>query len=233
MDQSATHNVPVAASALAGRDYSYFHALSWSAIIAGAIVIAAIGLILLTLGVGLGLSSMSPWAYHGVSGRAIAEGAIAWLVLSQILGCGLGGYLAGRLRHRWASVHKDEIHFRDTAQGFLAWSLAAVVTAGLLSSAGGAMLGLAPNDAGLYRAEMPVLVAPNSAPTAGASTGSTPMISDGSIDPSDPAALAAAHKATEYSALWVFIALLAGAFSAALFAVVGGRHRDTLFVYAS
>jgi hypothetical protein len=41
------------------------------------------------------------------------------------------------------------------------------------------------------------------------------------------------RKAAAYAALWLFIALLAGAFSSSIFGTVGGRHRDTLFVYAA
>jgi hypothetical protein len=210
------------------RDHGFDHGLCWSGIIAGAFVIAALGLILLTLGFGLGLSSVSPWAYRGVSGKTIAEGAIAWLVLSQIIASGLGGYLAGRLRHRWVRVHLDEIHFRDTAQGFLAWSLAVVVTAGFLTAAGTAMVGSA-SSGEMYRSHVRM-----SAPFAPA-TGSTavaPLTADEAILPTDAATIEANRKAAAYSALWLFIALLGGAFSASLFATVGGRHRDHMFVYA-
>ena len=39
------------------------------------------------------------------------------------------------------------------------------------------------------------------------------------------------HKAVTYASLWLFIALLAGAFSASIFGVLGGHQRDTLFPY--
>jgi hypothetical protein len=38
----------------------------------------------------------------------------------------MGGYLAGRLRTKWANIHTDEVYFRDTAHGFLAWAVALV-----------------------------------------------------------------------------------------------------------
>ena len=53
----------------------------------------------------------------------------------------MDGYLAGRLRSRWVAVHGDEVHFRDTAHGFLAWAVASLVTAALLTSAIGAIVG--------------------------------------------------------------------------------------------
>ena len=53
----------------------------------------------------------------------------------------MGGYLAGRLRTKWTSIHSDEVYFRDTAHGFLAWSVALVVTAAFLASAGTSLMG--------------------------------------------------------------------------------------------
>lgn len=47
----------------------------------------------------------------------------------------MGGYLAGRLRTKWAGIHNDEVYFRDTAHGFLAWCTALVFTAAFLASA--------------------------------------------------------------------------------------------------
>lgn len=49
--------------------------------------------------------------------------------------------LAGRLRTKWAGVHTDEVYFRDTAHGFLAWSVATLLTAALLSSVVGSIVG--------------------------------------------------------------------------------------------
>lgn len=46
----------------------------------------------------------------------------------------IGGYLAGRLRAKWVGVHSNEVFFRDTAHGFLAWSLATLISATALAS---------------------------------------------------------------------------------------------------
>jgi hypothetical protein len=62
----------------------------------------------------------------------------------EILSASMGGYLAGRLRTKWASIHTDEVYFRDTAHGFLAWSTALVVTAAFLTAAASAMIGSSP-----------------------------------------------------------------------------------------
>ena len=109
--------------------------VSWSAILAGAAAAAALSLILLVLGTGLGLSSMSPWSNQGASASAVGVSTILWLTFTQLAASGMGGYLAGRLRTKWASVHTDEVYFRDTAHGFLAWAVATIVTAAALSSA--------------------------------------------------------------------------------------------------
>jgi hypothetical protein len=53
----------------------------------------------------------------------------------------MSGYLAGRLRTKWTVIHGDEVYFRDTAHGFLAWSVALVVTAAFLGSAATALIG--------------------------------------------------------------------------------------------
>jgi hypothetical protein len=109
-------------------------AVSWAAILAGAAVAAALSLILLMLGTGLGLSSVSPWAYNGVTAMTLGVSTILWLTLTQVVASGMGGYIAGRFRTKWVSVHTDEVYFRDTAHGFLSWAVASIVTAALLTS---------------------------------------------------------------------------------------------------
>jgi len=109
--------------------------VSWSAVTGGAFVIAALSTALLALGSGLGFAAVSPWPNRGASAATIGAAAIAWLILMQIMASAMGGYLAGRLRTRWATIHSDEVFFRDTAHGFLSWCLAAVVTAAFLATA--------------------------------------------------------------------------------------------------
>ncbi len=116
-------------------------AVSWGAILAGAAAAAALSLILLILGVGLGLSSVSPWTQVGVSATTFGVTTILWITFTQLAASGMGGYLAGRLRTKWISVHTDEVYFRDTAHGFLAWAVASLATAALLSSVIGSIIG--------------------------------------------------------------------------------------------
>lgn len=116
-------------------------AVSWGAIFAGATAAAALSLILLILGTGLGMSSVSPWAQEGVSATAFGVSTIVWITFMSIAASAVGGYLAGRLRTKWVGIHTDEVYFRDTAHGLLAWAVATLVTAALLTSVVGAILG--------------------------------------------------------------------------------------------
>jgi hypothetical protein len=117
--------------------------VSWSAVLAGSFITAALSLILLALGTGLGFASVSVWSGVGASASTFGTAAILWFILIQILGASMGGYLAGRLRTKWTGIHSDEVYFRDTAHGFLAWSVALVVTAAFLASAATSMMGVA------------------------------------------------------------------------------------------
>src|ERR1035437_2623896 len=115
--------------------------VSWSAVFAGAFAAAALWLILLALGTGIGMSSISPWSNMGASASAMSIGAIVWLIVTQIIAAMLGGYLAGRLRTKWVNIHTDEVYFRDTANGFLVWAVGLVITAAFLASAATSMVG--------------------------------------------------------------------------------------------
>lgn len=123
-------------------------AVSWGAIFAGAAAAAALSLVLLILGVGLGLSSVSPWSFEGVSKETFGWSSVIWLTFTALAASGLGGYLAGRLRTKWTQIHGDETYFRDTAHGFVSWAVATLLTAGLLTSAIGGVLGTGAKVAG-------------------------------------------------------------------------------------
>jgi hypothetical protein len=121
--------------------------VSWGAVFAGAAVATATSLILLLLGFGLGLSVISPFAGEGAEMSTIGIGTAIWLALTHILASGLGGYLAGRLRVKWPDVDRDEVYFRDTANGFITWAVATLIAIALTIStatsilAGGARVG--------------------------------------------------------------------------------------------
>ena len=90
-------------------------AVAWGAIFAGGLASAALTLVLLSLGTGLGLSVVSPWSDWNVTAVRVATGAGIFTLLVAVMASAVGGYLAGRLRTRWSGVHGNEVYFRDTA----------------------------------------------------------------------------------------------------------------------
>jgi hypothetical protein len=104
-------------------------AASWPAIIAGAFVAAAVSLVLLALGSGLGFAAISPWPGHGVAATTFAVTTAIWLIVMQWVSSGVGGYITGRLRTRWIGTHTHEVFFRDTAHGLVTWAVATVLVA--------------------------------------------------------------------------------------------------------
>jgi hypothetical protein len=123
-------------------------AVAWGPVLGGAFAALAMSLLLLTLGSGIGLSSVSPWSNAGVAATTFTVSAAIWLIIVQWLSSGFGGYLTGRLRTKWANMHTDEVFFRDTAHGFLAWAVATVVSVALVASAATAVVGGAARTAG-------------------------------------------------------------------------------------
>ncbi|TPJ37011.1 hypothetical protein [Mesorhizobium sp. B2-8-3] len=108
-------------------------AVSWGPIVAGAFAASTFTVVLMLVGSGLGLTMMSPWGSASLTTFAVSTAI--WLVIVQWLSSALGGYIAGRLRTKSVNVHTDEVYFRDTAHGFLAWALATLLVATVLGSA--------------------------------------------------------------------------------------------------
>jgi len=123
-------------------------AVSWPAVAAGAVATAALTLLLVAFGAGIGFSAVSPWSDSGVSASTFSIATGIYLVLVGVMSSSVGGYIAGRLRSKWTGVHTNEVFFRDTAHGFLAWAFATLISATALASttaylANGAGAGLA------------------------------------------------------------------------------------------
>jgi hypothetical protein len=110
-------------------------AVSWGSIAAGGVVAATLSLALLALGVGLGLASVSPWGDSSVSASTFTNIAGAYLVIIAVMSSAIGGYLAARLRTKWTGLHTNEVFFRDTAHGFIAWAFATLLSASALGGA--------------------------------------------------------------------------------------------------
>lgn len=286
---------------LPADESSTLSGVSWGAIFAGAAGAAALSLILVLLGFGLGFSAVSPWAGNGISAKGFGISTIVWLAFTQIVASGLGGYIAGRLRVKWSNMHGDEVYFRDTAHGFLAWAVATLVTAtlvvGSVSSivSGGVQAGAsvasgaasamtqvagsaASNSSGedygyfvdtLFRDDRQAAVSDDAARGRVTRIFVHTLSNDGQLAGEDRTYLgqlvaqrtnlsqadaerrvdevfAKAHKTLDdaklaakqaadttrkvaaWSSLWMFIALLCGAFVASFAATFGGRRRDAV-----
>jgi hypothetical protein len=200
MAESAASPHPAASDLPAAPRTPSQSAVSWAAIGAGAFVMAAVSLVLVSLGSGLGFAATSPWPSAGISGMTLAVSAAIWLILTQWLSASVGGYIAGRLRSRWVGTHTHEVFFRDTAHGFITWSVASVVVAATLSTGGLSSLGTATRAASgdnMYSIDR--LLRPDaSAPSAAASTADPKpevsriianALSRGTVDDSDRAYL--------------------------------------------
>src|ERR1035437_137432 len=276
---SADHQSGLAETSVKNEAYS--SGVSWAAVTAGAFVSAALSLILLALGAGLGLSSVSPWSNVAASASSISMAAIVWLIVMQIISSSMGGYLAGRLRTKWASIHTDEVYFRDTAHGFLAWAVALVVMAAFLTSAATYMVGAAAASAAggtgtatgvqadgreldsngyfvdaLFRSDSAKPDSNGSSVRGEVGRILAQSLRGGSVPAADKNYVAqlvatrtelsqtdaekrvsdvfaaaqqaadTARKMIAHALLWVFLALLIGAFFASFAATIGGRQRD-------
>lgn len=149
MDRLA--NEPLAPYATTGNQTveSSKSAVSWGAIVAGAVVAAAVSLILLALASGLGLASVSPWPNSGASLTTFSVMTAIGLIVVQWVASGFGGYVTGRLRTKWTGTHTHEVFFRDTAHGFIMWALSTVLVASLLASATASLVGAGAHGAAM------------------------------------------------------------------------------------
>ena len=103
--------------------------VSWSATFAGAAASCALTLLLISFGVGMGFSVVSPWGRSGVSSTTFEIGTGLYFIVMAMISSAVGGYLAGRLRSKWVGIQVEEVGFRDTAHGFLAWAVASILGA--------------------------------------------------------------------------------------------------------
>jgi hypothetical protein len=95
-----------------GAEESGVSAVSWTAILAaGGVASAALTLLMLAFGTGMGFSVVSPWSsFRGLLDDVQSVGR-------PLSHCGSNdrfqhwGYLAGRLRTKWSGVHTHEVYF--------------------------------------------------------------------------------------------------------------------------
>lgn len=113
--------------------FTFGTAVSWEAIIAGAVAAVAVTVVLSLLGTATGLGVFSPETGDETALTFTAKMA-AWLIAIQWLSAAIGGYLTGRLRTCCRIVSNDENFFRDTAHGFVSWAVATIIMAAVFTS---------------------------------------------------------------------------------------------------
>ena len=101
--------------------------LEWSAVVAGAIVAAALALVLHAFAVAVGLSVSSTAPTWRDTSFALVLLSGLYLVLAAMASFGLGGYLVGLMRARLTS--REDADLRDGLHGLLAWALATLLIA--------------------------------------------------------------------------------------------------------
>jgi hypothetical protein len=131
--QSAPSSARAVPVDVISADSGNISAVSWAAVFAGALGAVAVSIIFVELGLGLGFSSTSAWPNSGATLGTLGVMGGVWLILTQWIASGVGGYVAGRLRTKWTGIHTDEVFFRDTVHGFLAWSLGTVIGIALIA----------------------------------------------------------------------------------------------------
>ncbi len=122
------------AAPLVERNGSYF---DWPAIIGGAVVATAIGVLFAGFGGALGLTAISPYENEGSGGFALIIVG-AWLLITTIAAYGAGGYVAGRMRRRVDDANADEVAARDSMHGAVVWGLGLLLSAWMAAGVLGA-----------------------------------------------------------------------------------------------
>jgi dolichol kinase len=183
------------------------HALvSWSAVLAGAVVAVTVGAMLNLLGVALGAAALNPFDLSRGDAEGFTAGAGVWVAIANALALFVGGFVASR-----AAKHSD--HHRGILNGLAVWALAFLLAILIATSttAGGltSVLNGAAERAPAAR------VADAMVPSAEVGTDASPAIPAQAREEVDNAA-----DTTGTVALWAFLTMLLGAVAA----ILGGRY---------
>ena len=123
---SSTYAGP-APTAAVGPSTTGLPRISWGAIFAGAVVALAIGLMLNVLGTAIGATMVDAAARDTPDASSFGIGAGLWLLVSNLIGLGVGGYVAARLSGT-ASRTDATLH------GMAMWAASFLISAGLLGN---------------------------------------------------------------------------------------------------
>lgn len=131
--QTTTHQPSYQGGATQAASPAAYKRTSWGAIFAGTTVVLATQLLLSTLGIGIGASTINPLTEQNpMSG--LGTGAAIWFGISTLISLFVGGWVAGRL----AGV---PLKTDSMLHGLLTWGLSTLLTVYLLTSALGGLIG--------------------------------------------------------------------------------------------
>ena len=123
------------------------HYVDWHAIVAGAVVASAIGVVFAGFGAALGLTALSPQPGEG-SGRLSLILTGLWALITILVSYGAGGYIAGRMRRRVDNATPDEVAARDSIHGMVVWGLGVLIGAWIAGNVIGSAVNAVGNVAG-------------------------------------------------------------------------------------
>lgn len=216
---------PVAAGTVTTGSPGISSHVDWGAVLAGAVLATAVGLILMTFGAGLGLSATSPYEGEGINPPLYVFAAGVWVLWVQLVSFSIGGYVAARLRARRGDSNEHEVDVRDGLHGLLAWG------AGVLAAAVIAFAGIGGATAAVENASSSTSIVSRIADAAGEeidqAAASEPAANPSAADEStDERQADIARKLGVIAAFITAASLLAGAAAAFFAAGFGGKHRD-------
>jgi hypothetical protein len=196
--------------------------VDWAAVIAGAVLATAIGLILSAFGIGLGLSVNSPYEGEGVSPAMFAFGAGLWLLAIQVLSFWMGGYVAARLRTRRETT-EHETDVRDGLHGLLVWGVGVIAAAIISFATIGGGAAAASNANGSLVASVAQAAGAEVDQAAAREPRENPAARN---ETTAEQRAELVRKLTVLSAFVTAASLLVGSVAAFFAAGVGGNHRD-------
>jgi hypothetical protein len=123
------------------------HYVDWHAIVAGAVVASAIGVVFAGFGAALGLTALSPQPGEGSGTLSLILTGL-WALITILVSYGAGGYIAGRMRRRVDNATPDEVSARDSIHGMVVWGLGVLIGAWIAGNVIGSAVNAVGNVAG-------------------------------------------------------------------------------------
>ena len=122
----------MASTLYAKPNYYAYPLISWSSVIAGAVVALTLGAGLSLLGVAIGATAFNPFDIGGAQDKALTIGGGVWVVFSAVVSMQVGGFIAARTA-RWPD------HAMGAFQGLCVWAVSFAVIIYVLGSGVGAL----------------------------------------------------------------------------------------------